>query len=319
LSATQASIGVADCLAQLGGEACTYMGVVERRINSRIHKALWGVKPIAIKECFDETRQRPDPATAEREFAALTSLANLSPASGEPALAPLPLALCRERAVYAMTWSAGRPMTGVILTSATDAEHAGRLGAAAGRWLRRLHALHPLPPRRGDFEERISYVQGIRAENGGRDSLIQRATEALLGLATIAAAPAIPASWIHGDMKSDNLLVDGELITGLDVHLRHENTVVYDLAPFLNHLSLLRWTPRGLWQRKKLARVADQFLSAYAPDAAGWTASVAWLRSYLLVQMAVPSGHEGALQRLFQRRTIRSELARAVGDLERCR
>ncbi len=37
----------------------------------------------------------------------------------QPPIAPLPLALCREYGVYAMTWVAGRPLTGVILAPTT--------------------------------------------------------------------------------------------------------------------------------------------------------------------------------------------------------
>jgi hypothetical protein len=125
----------------------------------------------------------------------------------------------------------------------------------------------------------------------------------------------MPASWVHGDMKSDNVLVDGDKAFGLDLHLIHENTVAYDLAPFLNHLGLLRWTPRGALQRRKLDIVAECFLRAYSPDAAGWRLPIAWLRTYLLLQVATPVGRSGSLRGHAARWTARRELARAMHEL----
>ena len=318
-SPTAAPLAVAECLGRLKGEPCVYEGIVELRDNSRIHRALWGSRSIAVKECFDLTRRHPDPTAAEREFSALTSLTEATSASGTPPLAPIPLALCREHAIYAMTWIAGRPATSLMLARTTDIEQAGMQGAAAGHWLRRLHGLRPLPSRRSDFEEKASSVEEIPLADQGRDPLIRRAAASLLSHASAAAAQLMPASWIHGDMKTDNLLVDGDRVTGLDVHLSHENTVVYDLAPFLNHLHLLRWTPRGLWQTNKLMRVAEAFLNAYSAEAVGWNVPIAWLRSYLLIQLLDPSRNTGSLHEFVQRRTIRSELTRAIGDLERGR
>ena len=209
-----------ECLALLHGEPCAYLGIVAIRDNSRIHRASWGRRAIAVKECVDAARHRPDPVSAGREFAALTALAESTSASGAPPLAPLPLQLCREHAVYAMTWVAGRSVTDVILARTTRTEQARATGASAGRWLRHLHDLRPLPPRRSDFEEKTATVERILAANRDRDALCRHAGETLIHLASRAAARPLPASWIHGDMKSDNLLIDGEQVTGLDVHLR---------------------------------------------------------------------------------------------------
>ena len=124
---------VAECLGSLKGDACTYEDVVAVRNNSRIHRARWGSRTIAVKECFGGTQMRPNPAAAEREFTALTSLAESNSAPGAQSLAPLPLSLCREHAVYTMTWARGRPATEVILSRTPRWTRRG-MGKSAGHW-----------------------------------------------------------------------------------------------------------------------------------------------------------------------------------------
>jgi len=309
--------GVVECLARLQGDRCIYDGVVELRNNSRIHKARWGLRPIAVKECFGTGSLRPDPAAAEREFAALTSIAQSASQSGVPTLTPQPLMLCLEFAVYAMAWVPGRPATEVILARATTTSHACAIGAGAGNWLRHIHALKALSKRAGDFESKVGHVEHLAASDRGADKLLRRSANSLVSHASEASAQYMPASWIHGDMKSDNLLVDGDQIVGLDAQLRDENTVVYDLAPFLNHLRLLKWTPRGAWHGQRLDLVADAFLNAYSQECAGWKLPIAWLRSYLLIQLIDPSRRITSLASLALRWAVRLELARAIDELER--
>ena len=309
--------GVVECLAKLKGDRCIYEGVAELRNNSRIHRARWGLRPIAVKECLETGSLRPDPAVAEREFAALTAIAQSASQPGASTLAPPPLMLCREYAVYAMAWVSGRPATEVILARGTTTSQSRAIGTGAGNWLRRIHALKPLSMRAGDFASKVGHVEQLAASDRGADKLLRRCADSLVAHASHASARCMPASWIHGDMKSDNLLIDGDQIIGLDAQLRHENAVVYDLAPFLNHLRLLQWTPRGLWRGPRLDLVADAFLNAYSQECAGWQLPIAWLRSYLLIQLIDPSRRTTSLSSLGMRWAVRVELARAIDELER--
>jgi hypothetical protein len=115
-------------------------------------------------------------------------------------------------------------------------------------------------------------------------------------------------------MKSDNLLVHDGRATGIDVQLVDENTVVYDLAPFLNHLGLLGWSPRGLPRRSLIARAATAFLAAYSAGAA-WQLPIAWLRAYLLVQAATRDEGSTALRAFVGRAPAALELRSAVRAL----
>ena len=92
-------------------------------------------------------------------------------------------------------------------------------------------------------------------------------------------------------MKTDNLLIDGSRVVGLDAQLSHENTVAYDMAPSFNHLRLLRWSARGLRRRRAAAIVAENFAQSYSAAARDWTLPVVWLR-------ALPAGPDRRAGRL---------------------
>ena len=308
---------VTACLEVLGAGSCVWERVIARRANSEIHLAYCDARPLVIKECFHPGSRRPDPRAAEREYAALARLFEVaSSASLGRQIAPLPLLLCREHAAFVMSWVPGHTATEEVLSAAADTQRAAAIGAAAGAWLRTLHSLHELADRRNDFESRLERIEQRLTNNRPPDRLSRRAAAALTCYARAAADISMPASWVHGDMKSDNVLVDGDSIFGMDLHLIHENTVAYDLAPFLNHLRLLRWTLRGALQRRKLGIAADSFLRAYSPDTARWRLPIAWLRTYLLLQVAAPLESTRSLRAEASRWTARRELTYAIRELQ---
>jgi aminoglycoside phosphotransferase (APT) family kinase protein len=309
--------GVAACLAEIADDdSVAWSGVVAERIHSRIHRASRGSMHVAIKECFDPTTLEPSAESAEREFVALQRIAASTTAKGRLALAPTPLALCRGHGSYAMSWVDGRSITEALLATSCDATVAVRLGTHAGKWLREFHALRALPQRCSDFAAKIPYVRQILATRED-DTLVRRAAEVLSQNASAAAAIELPASWVHGDMKSDNLLIAEDRVVGLDAQLNHENTVAYDLAPFLNHLRLLRWSGRGFRRRRAAAIVAENFTRSYSTAARDWSLPVAWLRAYLLLQIVAPSDCAASLRSRIARWPARIELASILKKLER--
>jgi hypothetical protein len=95
--------------------------------------------------------------------------------------------------------------------------------------------------------------------------------------------------------------------------------VAYDIAPFLNHLCLLRWSPRGLWARQNLDRMAMRFLRAYSSDSEKWTLPLLWLRIYLLMQIVARTAKSTRLHALAAGWPARRELASAIDQLEKYR
>ena len=305
---------VAACVARLAPDAALACTLVARRHYSRVYRVALEGRVIAVKECLDGAGT-PDPANARREHAALCALARATQEAGCAPLGPLPLVLCDDVAAFAMTWAEGRPLTQAVLDRRTTLAHAGSLGEAAGTWLRRFHGLAATDASTHDFTDRIDYAAGI-AGRAPRDRLLARASHVLAELAARAAAVAMPRSWIHGDMKSDNLIVGAGATLGLDVQLADRNTVVYDVAPFLNHLALLALSVKGVLRRQALHALRDGFLRAYSDEAAQWNLPIAWLRTYLLMQASAPAARGSALRRAIAAWPTRRALAGALHELE---
>ena len=309
---------VDQCLRALGGDAWKIEVLVAERDNSRIHHARSGSRGVAIKECVSRVTREPDSVAAEGEFAALAMVAERTRELGVDPLAPMPLVLCREHAAYAMTWAPGRTATELVLAPSTNPKEAASLGEAAGDWLRRFHACKALPARPNEFLSHLEYVDHLAKEAGRQEPILTRAASILVEFASSAATQRMPASWIHGDMKSDNLLVDEGKVTGLDLQLSNENTVAYDLAPFLNHLRLLRWSPRGVGRGRQLDRMAEGFLRGYSPEMVDWALPLLWLRCYLLMQTVASSKRSSHWRALVARWPARRELARTIAELQSC-
>lgn len=270
---------------------------------------------VAIKECFAPRSSAVDRSLAEREFSALRRVSESARDANAGAPMAMPLVLCAEQGAYAMTWIRGRAVTDVLL-STRRATHAARIGRAAGMWLKRFHALHGLPDRRADYRSKLATVCDLAASNAD-DALVGHTVRVLVDTADAASDIPLPASWIHGDMKSDNLLIDDTAVAGIDAHIVDENVVLYDLAPFLNHLGLLHWSPRGATRGAVLAKAAAAFLDAYSNDARAWTQSLAWLRAYLLVQALVTARSRPGPGGRLRAWPIRRELENVLRSLDR--
>jgi aminoglycoside phosphotransferase (APT) family kinase protein len=309
-----AATSVGACLEALGLPAADEAAVIAVRDNSRISRVRAGERMFAVKECRVRGTAMPDTAGAESEYGALVRLADAAAAAGRHSPCPRPVALCREHAAYAMSWASGRTATRLAMAVTCSTPDARAIGARAGHWLLGFHRLHPLPDRTGDYVAKLAHVDDAARRASAAEPSLRTAAAALRDTAERCARVSMPASWVHGDMKSDNILLDTTEATGIDARLLDENTVAYDLVPFLNHARLLRWSARGWWAQRKPDALVAGFLGAYDGDWAAWKPALSWLQAYMLMQSlasAATHGWRGAISRA----ALRAELRRAVADL----
>lgn len=307
----------ATCLAALGAQE---VRLVATRDNSRVFHARGPSGEWAVKRCVRGDDGEPDPAAARLEHDSLERVARASAASGTPRLAPIPAGLFEEEATLAMSWEPGLPMTRCLLQSGPMT--ARGLGEAAGRWLRRFHGLRALPAGRSDFETKLTdlHQDFALARGSAGDPLLGRALRALEHGRGEAEAVELATSWIHGDFKSDNLMVgnSGEIMA-LDIQLRHENTVTHDLVSFLVHLDLLGWSPAGLMRRRRLAEAGLGLLQAYFDgNGNGWQRPLAWQRTENLLQRCLTTWGARDMARRWQHQALRRTLAVALVELQGC-
>jgi hypothetical protein len=238
---------------------------------------------LAVK-CFTEPGTgRPDSGAAVRQFEALERVYGAMD-HDHGLRVPKPYLVDPAEGLCAVEWSEGRPITDLILCGGATPASLRALMHGAARWLRAFHAARRLPDGPLDVDVKLAALERDRATPA---LLYPAARDAVLALARHArAAASVPLqrSWLHGDFKSDNLLAETDAIVGLDVHVRHENAVVYDLAAFLNHWELTLCHPRAWRWFPWRAALAREFVATFD---AGYLAErrmpLLWARLYAML------------------------------------
>lgn len=91
-------------------------------------------------------------------------------------------------------------------------------------------------------------------------------------------------SLVHGDFTVDNVLLDGNVTTVLDVEGRYQNLIYHDMASFLNSIALVGL---GLPMRESVVRVCtNAFLLGYLGDSKYNNSALWFLRVVGLVSVA---------------------------------
>jgi len=138
----------------------------------------------------------------------------------------------------------------------------------AGHWLRFYHDLGRtgqtavLDVRRKwtDLEECLDQL----ADAGFKGRLRARLVDCLRPLAERLAHRRLPVSHVHGEFTLDNVLVDANTVTALDLGAETRNVVDHDIASFLNSLVFLRLT-RPV-PTAALRRLRQAFITGYFGD-----------------------------------------------------
>lgn len=237
----------------------------------------------AIKWCLLPNTLQADAAAATRQFDAFQRVGDAM-RNGVCHGVPRTYLLERDCALFAVEWIDGQTMTESVHSWRCSAGAARSLLARAGDWLRHFHGANRLGEGTLDIEEKLRYLCEYDDCALIRHVVFAEGVAELRRSARDAALVRLERSWIHGDFKTDNLIVSGERIVGIDVDIRHENAVVYDLAPFINHIDLELYHPallRLAWDR---TRFISAFVDAYCADRSCdiWL-PLSWVRLYLML------------------------------------
>lgn len=291
--------------------------LVAVRENSRIYRCDSETGEVAVKVCLDRILGGVDIPGARLEYESLHRLLAATNAAGERRLAPQPLALFEEQGIVAMTWEYGFAMTEMLLSPSTSRQQGRSFGMAAGDWLHSFQRLRPIGVRVSDFAGKLQDIEaGIRREGLAGDRLFAHALDLLHGKRAAAESVPLPVSWIHGDFKSDNVMLGQNMrALSLDVQFQHENTVIHNIAPFLVHLDLLRWSPRGLLNWWVLTHAAEGFLAACSPPDGAWQAPISWLQTEMLLQRGLSHAGPKSLGGRLRQAAVNRALTMALRKL----
>jgi Phosphotransferase enzyme family len=299
--------------------ACTVKGPVFMREKSSIFRAeVEGFAfPLAAKVCLESGTQRPDPKSARLQFTALTRVADRM--KGDFTV-PLPCLLIEEAGLVLMEWVSGNSLTDLLLSWRLSRANLERALQRAAEWLRRFHATHRLPAGRLNSREKLEDAMAMVNCLMTEDAVYKGAITALRRAEPIVAVDELDRSWIHGDFKTDNLILDHERTIGIDVCAVDENVVLYDIAPFLNQLELSLLHPSAWRLAFHRERLLQAFLGAYFGDRQKAThAALTWVRlcSILDLWTMIESRTQRRVGRYLLRGECRRIAYRLVCELDR--
>jgi len=175
---------------------------------------------------------------------------------------PKPVGMVEERAILVNEWVDGRSLTNLM----RDWRVAGRDVANAvekvGGWLKAFHNSQLLPPAPIDTiwaTEMLEDAWAAAPESFRCSQYVEKGIALLQDKRQRVNEIDVPVSWVHGDFKSDNIMMAGSRVVGLDTSANYENTILLDVSHFLNHLDLSLLDPRAIRLLPRRQALIDRF------------------------------------------------------------
>ena len=238
--------------------------------------------PLAVKVCKDPATGQTDQATAKNQFLALDRVGSRMTSTDYGV--PRTVALIEDQAIIITEWVYGDNLTRILYRRRSSSATALDLLRRAGIWLRLFHSSNPLRPGRLDVSEKIASIREAHKRGDVRSGIVSQAVALLEASAERAGAGTLRRSWIHGDYKTDNLLVEGRRLVGLDVHVIHESAVHYDVAAFLNRLQLTLLHPKAWRLLPYRPSFEEGFVSeSLQLEADNTVLPLGWIRLYMML------------------------------------
>jgi len=239
---------------------------------------------LAVKYCRRPHSSEPDADFAQSQFGALQRAQAAFGDMQAPYKVPRPYALDTLPGAFAMSWIEGESLTRRMSRGLARSRIAADF-FRAGAWLGRFHAVGPLRAGSFDFAERAGHLAEMIA-GPLADPAFESGARLLLEGGAKAEGEPVHISWLHGDCKSDNILLSGGETYGIDVNLAHENSVEHDLAQFLNHLDLVLLDPSCLHRAGSRVVFENAFLDGYRSAGPSVSAlCLGWVRLWALLNL----------------------------------
>lgn len=274
--------------------------------------------PIAVKLCIDAQKALPDRDVARIEYEGLVRTYDAMADDSEFSV-PKPYLLDMENGLLLREWIAGTSLTDLLFSWHCSQATAETYITKAGRWLRAFHEAGPLHVSRLSDQTSVLRLDELSREELAKDEVFAHALCCLGATADIVTGLELEWSWIHGDFKSDNLVISGNRTVGLDVYKRMENAVFFDLGPFLNHLELNLWRPTTLRWRQAIDQLAQAFLAAYKmPNDPTNRTALNWIQLLLILSLwtSTAAEHRGRVSEPFVRAVFRAAVRRIASRLK---
>ncbi len=272
-----------------GGANIRIDGPISVRDNSRIfHATINSAPPIeaAIKHCLVPHTGTPDVLAATEQFVALQRVNDALAGTDKRYRSPSPLFLDTTQAFFAMSWVAGASLTRKMHRATVFIDGPSWF-EDVGAWMGHFHSAGLAERRPAPLEERLAVIDRL-CTTAMTDPAFGSAQVLLKRAATSMKDVQVEVAWLHGDCKTDNFILDNGKVYGIDISLIYENPVEYDLAQFLNNLSLRLYSPQSIYLRAMMTTLERAFWRGYRST--GPSVSHTYL-NWLRLTFALPFWH----------------------------
>lgn len=272
---------------RLGGCVVTLVGPIRTQNNSEVYRGRVATSPItefALKRCLMPRTLLPDRDGARIQYAALEKLRESFSEANSPYQIPAPRFLDETSASFGMDWIEGVTITDLLHTP--QALLRGSIWVnSAGRWLGHFHTAGPHATCRFNTEARASNIAKL-LESPLPNSVFIAATHTLAKSRSRVSKLDVQRSWLHGDCKTDNIMIGDCRIYGIDISLVHEDAIEYDIAQFLNHLDLLVSGPKEFLLRPLKNKLELAFWLGYQEQGLNVSDDcLNWIRLYAALNL----------------------------------
>lgn len=249
---------------QLGGIRVDLGNPISVRDNSEIFRVEVRstiATEIAIKICLIPKTTTPDSVAAKEQFSALKRVHGAMAGRILNYRVPEPLFFIPEQASFAMSWIHGKSLTKKMHTFDVLC-NGNRWFEEVGAWLGAFHLAGKNYREKISLDERLAALE-VAYSCPLDDKLFLEALDVLKRTAPTVIGDEVVFSWLHGDCKTDNFILDGPIVYGIDISLRYENPVEYDLAQFLNNLEVSLSSPNFMHLSMTRDHLEAAFLEGY--------------------------------------------------------
>lgn len=296
-----------------------------RRVTARVFRAGGAALPstLAVKVCCDESGELSI-ADAELQHRSLLAASACLNGSTENSIVNI-VPLLRDRGCLVTEWVDGRALNGYWGDWRISRHELLNSAVRAGDWLRAFHDCRTLTPRElatAELMERLRELCGAAAAEFRSSSVVSSAARYLGEVSQQDPQLIVPTSWLHGDFKPANLILSGRVAIGLDLTLRYENAVVFDMAPFLLELDLMCFELKTCRLSMIRAEMERAFLAGYSRNApVSFQLALAWAKLHLAlcVWAAREAPDARSARNWYLRKRLQVIVPRLVRDLAAAR
>lgn len=280
--------------------------------NSRVYKLALDQGAVAVKVSAERSMQV--------EFEGLLSAERVLDQDRQNDV-PHPIALSDDGRVMLLEWVDGATTSKIYSKVTTSLNLANQLSTKIGDWIGGLHAGGDQDCATVDcaglYDDIVIEERRLGDTPRGRS---ERAKTTLRDLIEQVSLVHCRAAMLHGDFKTSNVLLcsDGRIV-GIDMTYNGRGPIEYDLAQFLNHLSLDLYSWSALRLNHKIETIERAFLDAYrASNGEVQLKALTWLRlqKYLLLDLQTKNRKSNEFRGVVLRAFLGREIQRLDHQLQ---